>query len=105
MVTTADIKMQKKIEELEDDLGHCIEALIQIRGKTCKYPDLTAQLTLREIVKPVVCEACDGEKRVLCSAPRCSGGNTWNGAELVYCRVCHGDGEVVCEECGGEGEV
>lgn len=54
---------------------------------------------------PIVCPACSGQSRVLCS---CLPETYEDVAELVgdpACEACGGDGDVVCARCAGRGAV
>jgi hypothetical protein len=59
-----------------------------------------------ELVVPLDCPMCEGEKLVNC--PSCGGVKTVIDAEhgrSVPCKTCGGTGKVTCPVCGGEGKI
>ena len=74
------------------------------------YPDRACQSCTRGDHAAVrdgylLCPECAGEPWEACKACGESGEVEGEGGEVVNCRACGGDGEIMCAICGGDGEV
>lgn len=84
--------MTETRQEAEEREARYEDSMLQV-DKTIGWPAYLGRLA--------ACKTCNGDGWVRCD---CTGGEVWDGSELLTCSVCNGSGERPCPECQ-KGEV